>query len=141
MDATQIITNMNDRWAEMLSGYYDHVSTTFLKHIAEEYDLDYDELVQKSISAKDEIVEMATNNASVNNTSVKKKKPSMSALKNARKAEIDAQREKNAYSDHNRSMLIEACRERRLPIKRKNQDMVDNLLEFDKKKKEDAEEN
>lgn len=141
MDATQIVTNMNDRWNELLSNYYDHVATTFLKQISEEYELNYDDLLQKSTEVKEEIINSATQKvqtADVNN--VKKKKPSMSALKNARKADIDAKREKNIYSDFTRTQLIEKCRERKLPVKRKNQDMVDKLLEYDMKNKEEEEE-
>lgn len=138
MDATQIVTNMNDRWNELLSNYYDHVATTFLKQISEEYELNYDDLLQKSTEVKEEIINSATQKvqtADVNN--VKKKKPSMSALKNARKADIDAKREKNIYSDFTRTQLIEKCRERKLPVKRKNQDMVDKLLEYDAESKEE----
>ena len=141
MDATQIVTNMNDRWNELLSNYYDHVATTFLKQISEEYELNYDDLLQKSTEVKEEIINSATQKvqtADVNN--VKKKKPSMSALKNARKADIDAKREMNIYSDFTRTQLIEKCRERKLPVKRKNQDMVDKLLEYDMKNKEEEEE-
>ena len=136
MDATQIVTNMNDRWNELLSNYYDHVASTFLKQISEEYELNYDDLLKKSTEVKEEIINSATQKvqtADVNN--VKKKKPSMSALKNARKADIDAKREKNIYSDFTRTELIEKCREQKLPVKRKNQDMVDNLLEYDVKNK------
>ena len=141
MDATQIVTNMNDRWNELLSNYYDHVASTFLKQISEEYELNYDELLQKSTEVKEEIINSATQKVQttdVNN--VKKKKPSMSALKSARKADIDSKREKNIYSDFTRTQLIEKCRERKLPVKRKNQDMVDKLLEYDMKNKEEEEE-
>ena len=132
MDATQIVNNMNDRWKELLSNYYDHVATTFLKQISEEYELNYEDLLQKSAEVKEEILNSATQNVqSTEEKNVKKKKPSVSALKNARKAEIDANREKNIYSDFNRTQLIEKCKERKLPVKRKNQDMVDNLLEYD----------
>jgi len=127
---------MNDRWNELLSNYYDHVASTFLKQISEEYELNYDDLLKKSTEVKEEIINSATQKvqtADVNN--VKKKKPSMSALKNARKADIDAKREKNIYSDFTRTELIEKCREQKLPVKRKNQDMVDNLLEYDVKNK------
>ena len=133
MDASQIVSNMNTRWNELLSNYYDHVATTFLKQVSEEYELNYEELLKKSADIKEEILHSATQKVNtVDAVGIKKKKPSMSALKNARKAEVDAQREKNIYSDFSRTQLIEKSRERKLPVKRKNQDMIDNLLDYDR---------
>ena len=133
MDASQIINNMNDRWNELLSNYYDHVATNFLKQVSDEYDLKYEDLLTKSVEVKNEILNSAIQNTQLSDSSkIKKKKPSMSAMKNAKKAEIDAKRERNTYTDFTRTQLIEKCRERKLPVKRKNQDMVDSLLDFDK---------
>ena len=142
MDASQIVNNMNTRWNELLSNYYDHVATTFLKQVSEEYELNYEVLLAKSVEVKDEILNSAAQKVQSSESSkVKKKKPSMSALKNAKKAEIDAKREKNTYSDFSRTQLIEKCRERKLPVKRKNQDMVDCLLDFDKAHGEKSDDN
>jgi hypothetical protein len=132
---------MNNRWNELLSNYYDHVAATFLKQISQEYELNYEELLEKSIHVKSEILNSATQNVTLEPNNVKKKKPSMSALKNARKAEIDSKREKNIYSNFTRTELINKCKERKLPVKRKNQDMVDKLLEYDNENSEDNNEN
>lgn len=132
MDASQIITNMNERWNEMLSQYYDHVAESFLKHMAEEYELNYEELLEKSKDLKEEIVNMATDKLNNNRDSgVKKKKPSMAAMKAAKKAQEDSLREKNKFSDSSRDELISKCKEYKLPVRRKNQDMIDALLAYE----------
>ena len=129
MDASQIISNMNERWTEMLGLYYDHVSESFLKHMAEEFDLNLDELIEKSKEVKEEIVNMATTSMSnLQDAGIKKKKPSMAAMKAAKKAHDDSLREKNKYSDSTRDELISQCKEYKLPVRRKNQDMIEALL-------------
>ena len=57
----------------------------------------------------------------------------MAALKAAAKAEIESKKDKTKYSDCTRNELIEKSKEYKLPVKRKNQDMVDALLKYDEK--------
>lgn len=138
MDASQIIANMNVRWSEMLNQYYDHVAESFLKHMAEEYELDYQELLKKSIEVKEEIINMATDKLNNNrDTGIKKKKPSMAAMKAAKKVHEDSLREKNKFSDSSRDELISKCKEYKLPVRRKNQDMIDALLTYETDKSDE----
>lgn len=138
MDASQVIASMNQRWTELLNDYYDHVAEEYMKHISNEYDIDLNELLEKASKLKHDIMKKATEVINDNRqTELKKKQPSKAAIKAAEKAAKKETEEKNTYSDYTRSQLIDKCREYKLPVKRKNQDMIDALLEYDKNKEQD----
>jgi hypothetical protein len=134
MDANQIIANMNERWSDYLGNFYDHVTESFLKNMAEEYKLDYEALRLKSIEAKNDIINMVTKDmSSTTSNGIKKKNPTKASLKAAAKAVVDANREKNKFTDYTREELIQKCKEYKLPTRRKNQDMIDELLSHEDK--------
>ena len=129
MDASQVLAQMNEKWNELISNYYDHICENYLKHIAQEYDMEYEELLLKSKELKDEILQTSTNNINKSKCDIKKKMPSKASIKAAEKAAAKEAMEKTKYSDYCRSDLIAKCKEYSIPVKRKNQDMIDLLLE------------
>jgi hypothetical protein len=132
MNASQVLNAMNERWSELLDKYYDHVADEYIKHISKEYDMDYEELLSKAKELKSEIMKNAKEIMECPKASeIKKKQPSKTAIKAAEKAAKKENEFKNAYSDLTRSQIIEKCKECSLPVKRKNQDMIDALLKYD----------
>ena len=132
MDGAQVLAALNNTWSSMLDKYYDHIVDEYIVHLSKEIGQPVDELKKKAQELKSTILAGATN-ISETSSNIKKSKPSISSMKAQAKAAIQASQPKTAYSNKTRKELIELCKSHNLPVKRKNQDMIDSLVEYDKK--------
>lgn len=123
MDASQVVKAMNDVWGDMMDKYYDHVSRTYVEFLAREYGMDAGELLEKIAPLKAKILARAKAAAAGGQPPA------------ARGATVPAAAG-GKYSGMPRKQLVELCRANGLPVKRKNQDMIDALeaLEASKEK-------
>ena len=122
MDATQVMKAMNEQWMCMMDNYYDHVCGNYLEFLSKEYNLDLDELKEKVAPLKEKILATATatgeSPGTCNTTKTKAQKTTASGGPSGVGGK---------YSGMPRKQLVELCKANSLPVKRKNQDMVDAL--------------
>ena len=132
MDAAQVIATMNTTWATLIDKYYDHIADEYIAWMSREYNVPVDELRAKAEPVKAKILASAEQN--VNAMTVKKKPKSLSSIRAAAsKANTEASENGNSvYAKMSRKELIDTCKSRSLPVKRKNLDMINALVEFDK---------
>ena len=142
MDASQVLTALNSTWTSLLDNYYDHIADEYLSWMSSEYNIPIDVLKEKSLPVKEKVISDASLKFNNKESSIKKKKQSVSSIKmEAKKAEVQKSIEQdpsNIYLHMTRKELVDTCREKGLPIKRKNQDMVDALKSSDQNIAEDA---
>ena len=142
MDASQVISALNTTWTSLLDNYYDHIADEYLAWMSKEYNIPIDVLQEKSLPVKEKILADAASKFNNKETNIKKKKQSMSSLKlEAKKAEVQKSIEQdpsNRYLHMTRKVLVEVSREKGLPVKRKNQDMIDALKNIDNNLPENA---
>ena len=120
MDATQVMKAMNEQWACMMDSYYDHVCGSYLEFLSKEYNLDLEELKAKVEPLKEKILATAASESAGVGNIIKTK-----AQKTAGPGAQAGSGSK--YSGMPRKQLVELCKANSLPVKRKNQDMVDAL--------------
>ena len=134
MDASQVMSGLNTAWSGLLDQYYDHIAEEYIKWMSQEYHIPIEELQERAKPVKEQVISQATANVIAGGDSHIKKKPkTMAAIKaDASKAKLEASTNGGSvYAKMARKELVETCRSRKLPVKRKNLDMVDQLVEND----------
>ena len=120
MNPAHILSEMNNTWNNLLAEYYDTVADEHMKIISEKYDINFDELKKKSIELKPFILTKINGCLPTN-----KEPPTVVHDSN--------------ISSKSRSELQTMCKERGLKNKRKNIDMVNDIVEFDAKQNDKIE--
>ena len=127
MDATKVLSQLTNTWNNCLGEYYDHVATEHLKTISEKFGIPVEDLQEKTSGLKEGIMAKLTNcmptkTADTVNEATSSKQPA--AKKKA------PQKEKEVKLG--RKELQGMCKERGIPTKKKNSDMIDAIAEYDK---------
>ena len=125
MDATNVLSQLTDTWSKCLDQYYDHVAEEHMKVVSEKYNIPISDLMLKSKDLKIDIMKKLTNCMPEN-----KKEPKKEQTKKEPK-----KIKKNDLESFGRKELHEMCKERNIPTKRKNADMVSAIKEYDLKNK------
>lgn len=123
MDASAITKALNDHWLTLLDGYYDFIADSYLKHLSETYDKPLEELKEKTQHLKKKILNDA-HTALDKTTEIKK-----DARKTKQKTVNTSSN--SSYDSMTHPELAKLCKERGLQVKRKKQDMIDNLIQSD----------
>ena len=135
MDAAQVLAALNNTWSTSLEEYYDNIEDEYLKYMSKEFNIPLDKLKEKAIPVREKILEKAKSKSDSQSSGIKKKKQSVASIKmEAKRAAVQKSIEEdpsNKYLHMSRKELIEASRNLRLPVKRKNQDMIDALKKAD----------
>lgn len=121
MNATQVLNAMHDHWTTLMAQYYDSISSSYIEHLAKEYNLDVDELKEKIAPLKDTILKTASASA----LAVPQPLVSKSTTKKQTKPAVV--NSGSVYAAMSRKELIDLCKSNNMPVKRKNQDMIDAL--------------
>ena len=117
MNASQVISELNNTWTSLLSQYYDKVANEHLKCIAETYNLPISDLQNKSQHLKSEILSQLTKCVDTAQTKTNEN--------------INQKPHEKDYNKMSRKELQEECKKRGIATKRKNADMVTSISEFD----------
>lgn len=132
MDATQVLSQMNATWSSMLDKYYDHVAEEHLKDISEKFNIPLEDLQAKTNGLKEQIMEkLITKIDPINNEKTKVPK--------AKSSKAKKDEDKNELEKMGRKELQEMCKNRGIPTKRKNLDMINSIKEYDEKHKKEPE--
>lgn len=123
MDASAITKALNDHWLTLLDGYYDFIADSYLKHLSETYDKPLEELKEKTQHLKKKILNDA--HVALDTTTEIKKDTRKTKPKIATKSS------NSTYDTMTHPELAKLCKERGLQVKRKKQDMIDNLIQSD----------
>ena len=132
MDASQVMASMNNTWTDLIDKYYDHIADEYIQWMAKEYNLSIDELKKKAEPVKERILAGAQDAITASaSCGIKKKPPSMSSIKAAAsKANTEASENGSSiYAKMSRKELIDKSKEHSLPVKRKNLDMINALVD------------
>ena len=121
MDALAVTKALNETWSNVIEDYYDTIATNYIEFLSKEYEIPINELKEKIAPLKNKLI----NNASMFSESTEKSR----TKKEERKTTIKIPGTINKYSSKSRKELVEMCKSRKLPVKRKNQDMIDSLIE------------
>jgi len=122
---------MNNHWKGLLYQYYDTISDEYLKWMSKEYEIPIEELKSKEAAVKEKIMNDIDRFLQTgNNIDLKHKPRSMSSLKAEASREQTASSEysDSKYAKMSRAELISLSKQRKLPIKRKNLDMIAQLV-------------
>jgi hypothetical protein len=119
-NAQEVLSQLTNTWSSMLDKFYDSVADEYLLWMSKEYKIDLKTLKEKAAPLKTKLLSKATESVS----SVKTTKKAVTKTK-----VLDASK----YGNMSRKELVEHCKERSLPVKRKNQDMIDLLKTYDEK--------
>ena len=130
MDATNVLSQLTNTWSNCLDQYYDHVAEEHMKVISEKYDIPMNDLMLKSKELKENIMKKLTNCMS-DKKEVNTKKEVNSKKESTKKTKS----KEEGLESLGRKELHELCKERNIPTKRKNSDMVSAIQEFDLKNK------
>ena len=130
MDATNVLTQLTDTWSKCLDQYYDHVAEEHMKAISEKYNIPISDLMLKSKDLKSNIMKKLTNCMPEH-----KETPKDEAKKEPKKENKKESKNENNLESLGRKELQELCRQRNIPTKRKNADMVSSIKEYDLKNK------
>ena len=129
MDATQVLANLNNTWTGLLDKYYDHIAEEYLQWMSVEFNIPLETLKEKAAPIKDQVLASAAHKIENPESSIKKKKQTVAHMKqeakNTEKQNVIDSDPSNKYSYMGRKELVELCKARRIPVKRKNQDMMD----------------
>lgn len=123
MDASQVIAQLNSTWSSLIDKYYDHIADEYLSWMSNEYNIPLDELKEKAQPVKDKIMNIATFQNTQETSGIKKK------AKKPVKSSTDNLPSSNIYTNMSRNELASLCRENGLPVRRKNLDMINSLME------------
>ena len=127
-NAQEVLTQLNNTWTSMLDKFYDSVADEYLQWMAKEYKMDLKTLREKAAPLKEKLLSKAAE--------------SVAAVKTTKKPEIKTKvTDESKYGSMPRKTLVELCKTRSLPVKRKNQDMIEQLKKYDEdnSKQEDTE--
>lgn len=116
-NAQEVISQLTNTWTSMLDKFYDSVAEEYLLWMSKEYKIDIKILREKAAPLKEKLLNKATH--------------SISSVKTTKKPINVKIQDPSKYGAMDRKQLIGFCKERQLPIKRKNQDMIDALKKFD----------
>ena len=123
MDATNVLTQLTNTWSKCLDQYYDHVAENHMKAISEKYNIPIEDLMIKSKDLKEDIMKKLTNCI-----------PTKAETKPVKNSEKKINENTNIES-LGRKELQTMCKDRGIPTKRKNADMVLAIQDFDLKNK------
>ena len=123
MDATKFLSQLTDTWTQCLDQYYDHVVQEHMKTISEMYNIPLPDLMIKSTEMKSGIMKKLTNCMPDVQKNTSPKKQYINKIENEPKLESLGRKE-----------LQTMCKERNIPTKRKNADMVTSIKEHDLQK-------
>ena len=126
MDATNVLSQLTDTWSKCLDQYYDHVAEEHMKVISEKYNIPMKDLMLKSKDLKENIMKKLTNCMPEN-------KKNDQVQKNAPKTKDTETKKETNLEKLGRKELQAMCKERNIPTKRKNADMVSDIKEYDLK--------
>ena len=118
MDSKSVLQELNNTWEKMLDKFYDGVVDEFITWMAKEHNMDIKVLREKAAPLKERLIANASNNIN----SIKTTKKNVNKPKHV---------DNSIYSSKTRKELIELCQQRHLPVKRKNLDMINNLIAWD----------
>lgn len=130
MDATQVLSQLTSTWTGLLDQYYDHVASEHLKNISKEYNIPIEELQTKTLGLKEQIMK-SLSKCMEQPTEEKKEQPKKAAP--AKKEE----KKTGELDKLGRKELQELCKQKGIPTKRKNSDMVNAIREYDEKNKQE----
>lgn len=117
-NAQEVLLQLNNTWSAMLDKFYDSVSDEYLKWMANEYNMDLKALREKAEPLKTKLLSKATE--------------AVSAVKTTKKQIVKSKViDDSKYGTMSRKELIDLCKSRSLAVKRKNQDMIDQLKKYD----------
>ena len=122
-NAHDVLQQLTNTWSSMLDKFYDSVADEYIKWMAKEYNMDIKELREKAIPLKAKLLSKATDAVSVVKTTKKQ---------NLQQKVVDTSK----YGSMSRKELIELCKLNNIPVKRKNQDMIDKLKLLEENKSE-----
>lgn len=125
-NAQEVLAQLTNTWSSMLDKFYDSVADEYLQWMAKEYKMDIKSLREKAGPLKAKLLAKATESVNAVKTT---KKP-------VTKAKIA---DESKYGTMPRKELVELCKSRNLPVKRKNQDMIDQLKKYDEDHEEKEE--
>ena len=117
-NAQEVLAQLTNTWSSMLDKFYDSVSDEYIKWMAKEYEMDLKTLREKAAPLKAKLLSKATEAVSAVKTT----------RKQAGKAKIV---DSSKYGTMSRKEIVELCKTHGLPVKRKNQDMIDQLKKID----------
>lgn len=126
-NAEEVLTQLTNTWSSMLDKFYDSVSDEYIKWMAKEYEMDLKTLREKAAPLKAKLLSKATEAVSVVKTTKKQ---------TGKTKVVDSSK----YGTMSRKELVELCKTHSLPVKRKNQDMIDQLKKIDEDEKSDESE-
>ena len=114
-NAQEVLSQLTNTWSSMLDKFYDSVADEYLAWMAKEYNIDLKTLKEKALPLKEKLLSKATD--------------AVSAVKTTKKAVVVSAKDTDdsKYGKMSRKELIELCKSKSLPVKRKNQDMIDLL--------------
>ena len=127
-NAQEVLAQLTTTWSSMLDKFYDSVSDEYIKWMAKEYNMEIKALREKAAPLKAKLLSKAAE--AVNAVKTTKKQ-------NVKVKVVDTSK----YGTLSRKELMELCKNRSLPIKRKNQDMIDQLKTYDENNEEKPKEN
>ena len=125
-NAQEVLAQLTNTWSSMLDKFYDSVADEYLQWMAKEYKMDIKSLREKAGPLKAKLLAKATESV----TAVKTTKKPVTKAKIA---------DESKYGSMPRKELVELCKSRNLPVKRKNQDMIDQLKKYDEDHEEKEE--
>ena len=117
-NAQEVLAQLTNTWSNMLDKFYDSVADEYLQWMAKEYKMNIKELREKAAPLKQKLLAKATEAVSAVKTTKKK-------------TVVNKEFDNSKYGSMSRKELIELSKERSLAVKRKNQDMIDQLKKYD----------
>ena len=135
MDATKVLSCLTDTWTKCLDQYYDHVADQYLKSVSEQYNISLEELKEKTVHLKSDILKKLTHCIP---TEINKDNEKQIKLDENVKKETEIESEKKINKDNkieklSRKELQQMCKDRGIKTSRKNADMIAAIEEYDKK--------
>lgn len=127
MDATAVTKAMNDHWVKLLDEYYDYIADAYIKHLSAEHDIPVEELEEKTKGLKEKVMKdafIAIESGNDIKRDARKTKQKMTTTSTT----------KSVYDAFTHPELAKLCKDNKLPVKRKKQDMIDALVQNDNSK-------
>ena len=136
MDALAVMNTMAETWVELLEQYYDNISDAHVNHIGDKFSLDKAELSASVSELKTTILNGAKEKFLAANSIAPETK--QSKPKTIKKPASTENIDNGKYNTMNRGDIAELCKARGLPVRRKNQDMIDSLKKYDEENSSEA---
>ena len=134
MDATQVLSQLTSTWSDLLDQYYDHVAAEHLKSISKEYNIPLEDLHSKTNGLKEQIMHTLTK--CMDPPKAKTADKPVEIVEKEKVKQKKNKAESGTLESMGRKELQELCKQKGIPTKRKNSDMVDSIKEFDAKQQE-----